>query len=652
MNRESESDHGRQQELFEKAQRLASVGGWEYDPSTERLYWTAEVRRIFGLPPASEPTFQEAIECFHPADQTAVRTAVETAVENDEAFEAEWRLETATGEQRWVRVHGEPHHEMGSTVRIQGAVVDITDRKQHQTRLTTLFETARELLQSETTDEIATVAVDAAHEVLGLSINALYLYDDACDTLRPVAATQNATDTIEETPTFEPGEAVAWAAFERGEPQVYDDVRTADEVYNPDTGIRSELAVPLGAYGVLLAGSTEPGAFDDRTLSLANILAADIETALDQLARQTELRETTERLETIIQHTPDALFVLDDDGCIVEANDQACESLGYEKVNRSTLLGSHWSAFGTVTDGESAHDRGPLDELRENPETVSTVEARHRRRDGSTFPVRVRIARINHDGEGGFLAIARDVSELTAQQRQLRRQNEQLEQFASVISHDLRSPLSVAQAGVEVARRTGEGHGDSLDRASRAHDRMKTLIEKLLRLARNGQTMDETDLDTIALADVVRRSWQTVATEDAELAVEADCRVVADESRLRQLVENLLRNSVEHSSTGSRPQADDSVDHGGDKLTVRVGTLADGFYIEDNGEGIPEAKREQIFEAGYTTADDGTGYGLEIVRTVAEAHGWEIGVTESASGGARFEITGVEESSSTGQTHT
>ena len=214
------------------------------------------------------------------------------------------------------------------------------------------------------------------------------------------------------------------------------------------------------------------------------------------------------------------------------------------------------------------------------------------------------------------------------QREELQRQNEQLEQFASVISHDLRSPLSVAQAGVEVARRTGEGHGDSLDRASQAHDRMKTLIENLLRLARNGQTMAETDLDTIELSEVVRRSWQTVATEDAKLAVENDCRVVADESRLRQLIENLLRNSV---------------DHGGDELTVRVGTLSNGFYIEDDGRGIAEADREQIFEPGYTTADAGTGYGLEIVRTVAEAHGWEVTVTDSATSGARFEITGVDE---------
>ena len=626
-----DADHKRRQELFEKAQQLAAVGGWEYDLSTKRLYWTDEVRRIFELPPASEPTLQEAIDCFHPADQEAVRTALEAAIDG-ESFEAEWRLETATGEQRWVRVHGTPNRKAGSVVRVQGAIEDITDRKQHERRLTMVFETSRELLDGDSTDEIASCAVDAAREVLGLTVNGVYLYDEDRDALCPTAVTGDTVDAVENSPTFDRGEGIAWRAFETGEPQVYDDVRTAANVYNPETAVRSELALPLGDYGVFLAGSTEPAAFDDRTLSLANILAADIETALEQLARNTELRETTERLEAIIQHTPDSLFVLDDEGRIVEANDQACASLGYDSGSSEdgqTLLGSHWSAIGTVTDnGESTADSDPLAELRATPDSVITVEGRHTRQDGSTFPVRVRIARIDDGGEGGFLAIARDISELTAQQRQLQRQNDQLEQFASVISHDLRSPLSVAQAGVEVARRTGEGHGDSLDRASQAHDRMKTLIENLLRLARNGQTMAETDLDTIELSEVVRRSWQTVATEDAKLAVENDCRVVADESRLRQLIENLLRNSV---------------DHGGDELTVRVGTLSNGFYIEDDGRGIAEADREQIFEPGYTTADAGTGYGLEIVRTVAEAHGWEVTVTDSATSGARFEITGVDE---------
>jgi len=644
-----EANRERQEELFKTAQRLAAVGGWEYDLSTERLYWTDEVRRLFEVPLDYEPTLEEAIGFFHPADQPAVRKTINKAIDDRKAFEAEWRVETAESNRRWVRVHGELR-QAGSSSRLQGAVVDSTDRKQHKQRLNKLFETSRTLLDASTTEEIATIAVEAAREVLDLPINGIHLYDADRETLRPAAMTQEAAETFGEIPTFEADQAVAWITFESREPQRYDDVRTAPTVYAAETPIRSELVLPLGDHGVFLAGSTEPAAFDDRTQSLANILAADVETALEQLAHETELRETSERLETIIQHTPDALFVLDDEGRIIEANDQACVSLGYDCLGDSkacsTLLGSHWSDVSTVatagdseTDGESPTATDPLAVLRENPEMVVTTESRHTCRDGSRVPVRVRIARIDHDADGAFLAIARDISELSAQQRQLQRQNEHLEQFASVISHDLRSPLSVAKAGVTVAQHKGEGYGDSLERVGRAHDRMGTLIENLLRVAKNGQTMDESDLEPIKLSAVVTRSWQTVSTGRAELCLETDRRVVADESRLRQLVENLVRNSIEHGSATESQSKDHDEDTA---LTVRVGRLPGGFYIEDDGHGISESARERIFEPGYTTHDEGTGYGLEIVRTIVEAHGWSISVTDSAEGGARFEITGLE----------
>jgi signal transduction histidine kinase len=102
---------------------------------------------------------------------------------------------------------------------------------------------------------------------------------------------------------------------------------------------------------------------------------------------------------------------------------------------------------------------------------------------------------------------------------------------------------------------------------------------------------------------------------------------MADADRLVQVFENLLQNSA---------------DHGGADVTVRVGPLEDGFYVEDDGPGVPEADRERVFEHGYTTREDGMGYGLSIVRSVVGAHGWDIRVTGSGTGGARFEITGID----------
>ncbi|AXG06009.1 GAF domain-containing protein [Haloplanus rubicundus] len=246
--------------------------------------------------------------------------------------------------------------------------------------------------------------------------------------------------------------------------------------------------------------------------------------------------------------------------------------------------------------------------------------------------------------------------QLGRRERELARQNERLDEFASVVSHDLRNPLNVAHGNLELARMDVDD--DRLGRVADALDRMDELIDDLLTLARYGRTVD--DVQPVDVRSVAERAWATTETEGAQLRFDDDPGTVeADESRLTQVFENLFRNSVEHSSTSSRAEPGDSVEHGSTNrrpaadegveftrggetdaaVTVTVGRTADGFYVEDDGPGIPESERDRVFEGGYTTADGGTGFGLNIVRTVAEAHGWTVAVTEGAAGGARFEFT-------------
>ena len=214
------------------------------------------------------------------------------------------------------------------------------------------------------------------------------------------------------------------------------------------------------------------------------------------------------------------------------------------------------------------------------------------------------------------------LQQLKAREDELTRQRDRLDQFASVVSHDLRNPINVASGRLKLA--ADDCDSDQLDVIDRALTRMEELIDDALLLARQGQTVGETE--PVALADLVSQCWGTVATADA--TIEADCDVTfqADPSRLADVFENLFRNAVEH---------------GDENASITVATTDDGFYIADDGSGIPEDKREQIFETGYSTNRDGTGFGLAIVREIIEAHGWEISVGDSETGGARFDITGV-----------
>ncbi len=239
------------------------------------------------------------------------------------------------------------------------------------------------------------------------------------------------------------------------------------------------------------------------------------------------------------------------------------------------------------------------------------------------------------------------VEQLEARTAALERERDRLERFADIVSHDLRNPLNIAEGRMGLLQE--EYDSEHIDAVNAAHDRMNNIIEDTLLLAREGKTVDETE--RVDLKELAERAWGVVETGGATLDIETGMEVEADADRLRHVFENLFRNSVEHGSTGSRPQADDSVEHGSPEstetdteLTVRVGPLADGsgFYIEDTGSGIPESDREAVFDDGFTTADEGTGFGLSILEEIVTAHGWETAVDESAEGGARFEITGVD----------
>jgi len=208
-------------------------------------------------------------------------------------------------------------------------------------------------------------------------------------------------------------------------------------------------------------------------------------------------------------------------------------------------------------------------------------------------------------------------------ERQLQQTNRRLEQFASVVSHDLRNPLNTMEGSLELAENAGDP--EDFDRCRRAVSQMRRLIDDLLTLSRRGDIVDSTA--PVELVDLSESTWQTVQTEDATLSVETDRVIVADRNRLEQLFGNLYRNAVEH---------------GVPTVTVTVGDVSDGFLVADDGPGIPTEARDDVFEAGYSATSDGTGLGLEIVRQICDAHGWAVVATESRDGGARFEITGTE----------
>jgi PAS domain S-box-containing protein len=340
----------------------------------------------------------------------------------------------------------------------------------------------------------------------------------------------------------------------------------------------------------------------------------------EQRRREQRLNRERQRYSTLFETLPNpALHASIEDGDpVVETVNQAF--LDTFDCEAEAVVGEPLDEYVLPDDRVDETER--LERQMRNEDLLRT-EVCHETTDGRrSFQLSLRTRDTGSGDPEGYVVFT-DITERTEYEQELEAQNERLDEFASIVSHDLRNPLTVVKSRLELAR--DECESEHLGRAADAVDRSQALIDDLLTLARRKDEVTETE--PLALGDLAERSWQTVETTAATLDTDTTQVIQADHSQVQQLFENLYRNAVEH---------------GGPGVTVHVSDLPDGFYVADTGPGIAADDREAVFEAGYSTAETGTGFGLRIVEQVADAHGWEVTATESQQGGARFEVTGVD----------
>ncbi|MFD1646162.1 PAS domain-containing sensor histidine kinase [Haloarchaeobius litoreus] len=328
-------------------------------------------------------------------------------------------------------------------------------------------------------------------------------------------------------------------------------------------------------------------------------------------------------LETLVENMPEGVLIENASREILLVNERLCDLLNIP-YETAALVGMDCEDAGRhVADrfAETEEFVPRITELLERREPVQGEEVELA--DGRTLE-RTYVPYDHPEGEANIW-LYRDVTERASHEAELERQNERLAEFASVVSHDLRNPLSVATTSLQLAREDCDS--DHLDEIERSLDRMDRLTTQLLTLAREGERTEE--LEPTPVSALVSQSWNNVETGGATLVNDTSGIVLADWSRLGQLFENLFRNAVEH---------------GGDDVRVRVESTEDGFVVEDDGVGLHDVDvaPERLFDTGYSSKDDGTGLGLGIVHEIATAHDWTVQLEEVPDGGLRFEVTGVE----------
>jgi len=621
--KEREQELERAQSRMELALEVTKAAVWEWDLETDAVTIHPERTPVFET---ELRTVDDFIEELHPDDRSRVQDALKTAAETESSYNVEYRVQTDETV-RWVAAYGELQYDAdGDARRMVGVARDITERKERERE----YERVLELLRH--TEQIADVGgwevapetrdvfcSEHLFEMLGWDDDdeepplekALDVYVEE-DRPRVVNAVEDALATGDsfavEARFQRPAGEIRWCDI-RGEPTIEDgDVVTLRGAVHDITVQRRRERVLRKIYDII---ANRHQSFEEQIQALLELGRHELDTeygAFSEIHGEEYVFKFVDAADDSIQS-----------GDVVPLSATNCEMVA--QTEQSLVLGN------IERDAPEETDRTSFTEWNISSYIGAPVFVEDAVYGTFCFYDTEPQTDQFSDWEQTLVDLMSNwvSNELQRQQvtDRLQEQNEQLEQFASIVSHDLRSPLSIAQGRLELARE--ECDSAHLDDVSRAQERMKNLINDLLTLAREGDAVGE--FNSIPLGEFVETCWQTVGTADATLAIEIERTIRADRSRLQQLLENLMRNAVEH---------------GGENVTVTVGALDDGFYVEDDGPGIPEDVLDAVFDVGYSTSDTGTGFGLSIVKTIADAHGWQVEVTDGSAGGARFEITGVE----------
>jgi PAS domain S-box-containing protein len=593
----------REKELRELKERLdlavegAELGVRDWDVESGEITHNQRWAEVLDLEPEEGTTATESVmETVHPEDAAGLEELAEKAISGEiDSYNDEFRCETADGDWKWVRTIGHvvERDGNGEATRIVGVNIDIDERKRQKKEL----ERYRTFVES-SPDVITHVDEDAT-----------VLYE---------------SPAVEDVFGFRQNELTGENAFDYAHPD--DRGRIAEKFYatleDPETDsgkVEYRARCSDGEYVW-----TEAIGRDQRDTEAGGIVINQRDIS-KRKERERAVEQAHEQLRQVIDLIPDPIFAKSLDDEVLLSNEANAELHGM-----------------TPEELEGRQER----EIEPEVENIDNFE-KYREREKEVIetgdPITFQEELMDPDGEthvfettripfetagteeDAVLGYARDITSLKEYEQELERSNEELDRFASVVSHDLRNPLSVAEGRLELAQEDCDS--DQLDSVEGALERMDALIEDILTLAREGSDIGE--MEVIETDEMLEECWENVETGNATVVNELEGKLEADPSRLKQLCENLVRNAIEHAGEG---------------VTVTVGELedGDGFYIADDGEGIPEEERDDVFDTGYSTSEDGTGFGLSIVEEIVTAHGWSIDVTESKDGGARFEISGVE----------
>ncbi|MBE0634913.1 PAS domain S-box protein, partial [Candidatus Bipolaricaulota bacterium] len=595
--------------LLSESQRIAKLGGWEYQISTGVNRWTSGLYDIFGVDETFDVSGLDAVVgFFRPEDGQRIRDAFERAVRTGEGYNLELRFTNARGDELWTRATAEAEKEGGRVARLHGNFQDITERKRMEESL-----------------QLTQFSMDSASAII------LWLHEDgeivfvnetACKALgysRSQLLGKYAWDIQTDYPTTRRAEL--WKRLMDGEEP------------SEATFLRSDgtpLPVEITAQHLRFRGR-----------EYEFVLAVDI---TERKEARAALEQSEENYRTIFDSASDAIMIHDPmTGRLLDGNEKIEEMFGYPVEEFLNLQVSEFSSGEPPYTQEEA-----LQFIHAAAQgTPQIFEWYAKKRSGELFWVEVSLRQVALLGKSVVLAVVRDVSERKQFEAQLR-QGQKLESIgtlASGVAHEINNPLMgmINYAELISSRSDDESLREFAEGIKEEGDRVAKIVRNLLSFSRQ----DREEHSQARMKDIVDASLTLIGSLLRKDFIQLELDVPEDLPAIRcrsQQIQQVLINLVTNARDSLNAKFLDSGD--GKKLQISSRLMSHDTStwlrttVEDCGLGIPDDVATRIFDPFFTTKarNEGTGLGLSISYGIVREHGGRLTVESKPDCYTRFHI--------------
>lgn len=644
----TEKELKKKQEQLEKAQQIGSIGTWELDIEKNKLLWTDETYRIFGLPLGTPLSYETFLNCVHPDDREYINEKWGAAMKG-EPYDMDHRLMMDDGRVKWVREKASlEFDDKGNCLRGIGVTQDITTRKQAEESLSKSEERFRDLFEEAPTslwEEDFSEVKSFIDELRAAGVEDLRAYCDShpeqlYETARKVRIIGVNQRTLE-----------LYKAKDKEELSIGLEETFTDESYRTFKEEILELAAgrlhfESESVTQTLAGETlniiirvaiAPGCEETWSRVLVSI------TNITEMKRaERALKKSEEKMNLIAETALDAIVMIDRAAKIIFWNPAAEELFGY---TQEEALGSD---LGELIVPERYAERFKkgfsfFKKTGEGPMVGRAVEMTARRKDGSEFPISHSINAVRAEGGGwGAVGIIRDVTEMN-RTREMLIQSAKLAsigELAANVAHEINNPMTAILGYSSLIMEeldVSSPYYEDIKTIEQESHRVKNIIRNLLDFSRQRKAekkmadINEVLKGSISLmAHMSRNSNVTIAVTQGE-----DLPLLnIDEHQIKQVFINVIGNAVQSMPDGGQlkivTELSKKKSREGEHATIR---------FKDTGCGISKASLNKIFDPFYSSkGEKGTGLGLSVSYGIIKNHGGDILVNSKEGKGSTFTV--------------